>query len=89
MPKTKKITIRIQEDEYYKIKANADAANTSLNRYLIETALGAQESDRHLRSTLAGHLCKLQNLLLTEQDYVHLHNAVVTWRAEAVDLMGW
>lgn len=89
MPKTKKITIRIQEDEYYKIKANADAANTSLNRYLIETALGAQESDRHLRSTLIGHLCKLQNLLLTERDYEPLYHAIVAWRAEAVDLMGW
>lgn len=89
MSRTKKITIRMEEEEYYNIKANADAANTSLNRYLIETALGAQESDRHLRSTLAGHLCKLQNLLLTERDYESLYHAIVAWRAETVGLMGW
>ena len=89
MSRTKKITIRMEEEEYYKIKANADAANTSLNRYLIETALGAQESDRYLRSTLAGHLCKLQNLLLTERDYEPLYHAIVAWRTEAMGLIGW
>ena len=49
MNKAKNISVRMNEVEYRAIKAKAEAANTSLSRYLIETILGARENDLRLR----------------------------------------
>ena len=88
MKKVKNISVRMEEREYRAIKAKEETANTSLSRYLIETALGARESDLRLRSDLAAQLCQLQNLLLTASDYEHLRNGVVSWRGETIRRIG-
>ena len=88
MSEIKKITIRLKEHEYREIQARADAANISMNRYLIEAALGSQRSDLRLRSDLMGQLCRLQNVLLTVSDADRLRQDVRCWRAETIRRIG-
>ena len=82
-----KITVRVTAAERNEIKRRAEAANKSVNRYLIDTALNsAPRNDRKL-STLMGGLCSLELMVQRASDLQSLKREIRQWRWEMLQLM--
>lgn len=83
-----KITVRANEVEYGELQKRARGANLSLNQYLIQAALNpVPRNDRQL-SDLMGQLCRLENLVLQENDLAGLRRTVRTWRFDTIKMIG-
>ena len=82
-----KITVRVTAAERNEIKRRAEAANKSVNRYLIDTALNsAPRNDRQL-STLMSGLCSLELMVQRASDLQRLKREIRQWRWEMLQLM--
>ena len=82
-----KITVRVTAAERNEIKRRAEAANKSVNRYLIDTSLNsAPRNDRQL-STLMSGLCSLELMVQRASDLQSLKREIRQWRWEMLQLM--
>ena len=82
-----KITVRPTLEEYEQIQKKASAANMSVNRYLIESALCSTSRNERQLSLLMGQLCVLENHI-QETDEVHeLKKTVNNWRHQTMKIM--
>ena len=88
MAKFTKVTVRLTSDEYTKLRRCADTANMSMNRYLIESGLGAVPRNDKILSELMGELCKLEVCLQRASDLKTLRNEVWDWRRKTIRLLG-
>lgn len=85
--KEHRVTIRPTEKEYQDIRARAEAANMSVNRFLIESALRpAPRNDKQL-SDLMGQLCRLDIYVLKASDLNDLKRDINCWRYETMRIM--
>ena len=86
--KESKITVRPTPEEYEATRKRAEAANMSVNRYLIESALRpVPGKDRKLR-LLMGQLCRLANTVQETGDLDALQQKVKDWRRATIAIIG-
>lgn len=83
-----KITVRANEEEYRKLQQRAHNSNLSLNQYLIQSALNPVSRNNRQLSDLMGQLCRLENLVLQENDLNGLKRIVRSWRFDTIKLIG-
>lgn len=85
--KEPKITVRPTTEENEQIQRKAKSANMSVNRYMIESALGCvPRNDRQL-SSLMGQLCTLENYVRETTNLYELQRKVNNWRHQTMKLM--
>ena len=83
-----KITVRANEEEYRKLQQRAHNSNLSLNQYLIQSALTPASRNNRQLSDLMGQLCRLENLVLQENNLNELKRIVRSWRFDTIKLIG-
>lgn len=86
--KESKITVRPTPEEYEAIRKRAEAANMSVNRYLIESALRPMPGNDRKLSLLMGQLCRLENDVQETGDLDALQKKVKDWRRATIAIMG-
>ena len=85
--KESKITIRPTAEEYREIHARAEAANMSVNRFLIESAIRpAPRNDKQL-SALMGQLCRLEICVQRASELNGLKRDIYSWRQMTMRIM--
>lgn len=85
--KESKITVRPTPEEYEAIRKRAEAANMSVNRYLIESALRpAPRNDKQL-SALMGQLCRLEICVQRASELNGLKRDIHSWRQKTMLIM--
>lgn len=86
--KETKLTIRPSESEARELRKRAKAANMSLNRFMIESALYPMPRNDHLLSELMGQLCNLELQIQRASDLQSLKHEIEKWRWDTIRLMG-
>ena len=84
---TKCITIRVNDDEYRELSIRAKHANTSMNRYLIESGLGASPRNDKPLSNLMGQLCRLEVCMQKAADLPSLKQEIHSWKQVTMQMM--
>ncbi|MGM9618286.1 MAG: plasmid mobilization protein [Oscillospiraceae bacterium] len=85
--KEPKITVRANANEYQEIRRRAEAANMSVNRYLIEAALRPMPGNDKQLSALMGQLCSLELCVQRAAELHSLKKDVNNWRQMTMRLM--
>lgn len=83
-----RIPVRATEKEMKEIKKRAEAANKSVNRFLIDCALEAAPQNEKKLSDLMGQLCRLEVTIQSATDLGQLKHDVETWRWDTLRIMG-
>lgn len=86
--KTHAITVRVSDLEHKKLVERAKAANLSINRFMIESALQSPPPNDKKLSDLMGQLCRLDVHLRRTNDCTELKRAVYLWRSETIQMLG-
>lgn len=81
------ITIRVSDDEYQELSTRAKRANTSMNRYLIESGLGATPRNDKALSDLMGQLCRLEICMQKAADLPGLKREIRNWKQVTMQMM--
>ena len=83
-----KLSVRPTEKEGKEIKRRAEAANKSVNRYLIDSALGAVPQNEKKLSMLMQQLCTLEVTIQRATELNQLKHDVQNWRWETIQMIG-
>lgn len=86
--KTHAITVRVSDLEHKKLVERAKAANLSINRFMIESALQSPPPNNKKLSNLMGQLCRLEIHLRQTNDCKELKQTVYRWRSETIRMLG-
>ena len=83
-----RIPVRATEKEMKEIKKRAEAANKSVNRFLIDCAVGIAPQNEKRLSMLMKQLCTLEVTIQRATDLNQLKHDVQNWRWETIQMIG-
>lgn len=86
--KTHAITVRVSDLEHKKLVERAKAANLSINRFIIQSALQSPPPSDKKLSDLMGQLCRLDVHLRRTNDCKELKQTVCRWRNDTIRMLG-
>ena len=83
-----RIPVRATEKEMKEIKKRAEAANKSVNRFLIDCALEAAPQNEKKLSMIMKQLCTLEVTIQRATDLNQLKHDVQNWRWDTIQMIG-